>query len=532
MRSENSEAPGSGLLVQDREEAQRGRPVERKIEDWVVCALEGKTKGGADSVWSDLLGPRAADALRPRSRPTEQPLAKAGDWARFRISERKGIAVLRLSDAMLLKDQVIQEFSEDLLELIRVGYDRIVLDFRAVERLSIQVVLGLVEAHRHCLGELGGMLKICGLRPEISEGLSLTGLTDALSLHEDEAEAIASPWPETGRLRPLPVNVLTFLKLVGDDVRTGESDQMTTTPSNSRRRERPGEAAPPVGVPGGGFEIVKPAVRLVIESGGDAGRTIELGRRRLLIGRDESCGLRIVAASVSRMHAAIDMIDDRVILRDLGSTNGTRLNDLEFQNESRELRDGDRIGIGPALLRVELSIAAAASHPDPTQPPPPGDARIVDWVRAEESEIELADDRAATEELEAHDPSESRLLRVERIQGVVVLTPIPSYLDEESRTAPLREELVRITRETSERRVVVDLRHVVHLSSNAIGILVAYAIELERLGGELRISQVVPRVMAVLHQIRLPMLIEVHPTTDEAVLCVWRSGRSKPGASA
>ncbi len=37
--------------------------------------------------------------------------------------------------------------------------------------------------------------------------------------------------------------------------------------------------------------------------------------------------------------------------------------------------------------------------------------------------------------------------------------------------------------------------------------------------------------MAVLHQVRLTMLVECHPTLDEAVLAAWPDGtrRAKPG---
>ena len=45
----------------------------------------------------------------------------------------------------------------------------------------------------------------------------------------------------------------------------------------------------------------------------------------LIIGRDESCDVRIVHKSVSREHCAIESIDGELRLRDLESTGGTFL---------------------------------------------------------------------------------------------------------------------------------------------------------------------------------------------------------------
>jgi hypothetical protein len=43
----------------------------------------------------------------------------------------------------------------------------------------------------------------------------------------------------------------------------------------------------------------------------------------------------------------------------------------------------------------------------------------------------------------------------------------------------------------------------------------------------LRICQAHPRLMAILHHVRLTILVEFHPTLDEAVLAAWPSASDR-----
>jgi serine/threonine protein kinase len=71
----------------------------------------------------------------------------------------------------------------------------------------------------------------------------------------------------------------------------------------------------------------------------------------LLVGRGEDCDLRLNDPSVSRIHARITLLDDRVYLEDAGSRWGTLVNGVP--TESRELSPGDRVEIGDTQLRLE-----------------------------------------------------------------------------------------------------------------------------------------------------------------------------------
>ena len=78
---------------------------------------------------------------------------------------------------------------------------------------------------------------------------------------------------------------------------------------------------------------------------------LEATERRYVAGRGETCDLQLVSEEISREHAEIVRLWDGVVVNDLGSKNGVRVNDVVL-GERRRLRDGDLIQIGPATLRL------------------------------------------------------------------------------------------------------------------------------------------------------------------------------------
>jgi pSer/pThr/pTyr-binding forkhead associated (FHA) protein len=82
-----------------------------------------------------------------------------------------------------------------------------------------------------------------------------------------------------------------------------------------------------------------------------SGPVIALYRPVLLIGRHLECDVRIESPKVSRRHCCVAMAYDRVLIRDLGSRNGVRVNG-KLREEAR-LHAGDELAIGPILFRLE-----------------------------------------------------------------------------------------------------------------------------------------------------------------------------------
>jgi pSer/pThr/pTyr-binding forkhead associated (FHA) protein len=76
-----------------------------------------------------------------------------------------------------------------------------------------------------------------------------------------------------------------------------------------------------------------------------------LHRPVLLIGRHLECDVRIDSAKISRRHCCIAMAYDRVLIRDLSSRNGVRVNGRVV--EEARLEAGDELAIGPILFRLE-----------------------------------------------------------------------------------------------------------------------------------------------------------------------------------
>ena len=91
-----------------------------------------------------------------------------------------------------------------------------------------------------------------------------------------------------------------------------------------------------------------PSATLIINQPGHATREIELSDGVVSIGRALDNTLCLDGdTNVSRYHAVIEAREDGFWLSDLGSSNGTTLNDMPVESE-RQLKDGDLISVGGA----------------------------------------------------------------------------------------------------------------------------------------------------------------------------------------
>ena len=88
---------------------------------------------------------------------------------------------------------------------------------------------------------------------------------------------------------------------------------------------------------------------LVVIYGNELGRKFNLERPTLTLGRSNKCDIQIDQESVSRAHSKILNTGRSVRIRDLGSTNGTYVNDELV--EERTLSDGDFIKIGRTIFK-------------------------------------------------------------------------------------------------------------------------------------------------------------------------------------
>jgi pSer/pThr/pTyr-binding forkhead associated (FHA) protein len=97
---------------------------------------------------------------------------------------------------------------------------------------------------------------------------------------------------------------------------------------------------------------------------------IPLHRPVLLIGRHPECDIRIDLPKISRRHCCLALAYDRVLIRDLGSHNGLRVNGRLV--EEARLHAGDEVAIGPIIYRLEAEAEKLASPLPTAIRPTPG----------------------------------------------------------------------------------------------------------------------------------------------------------------
>ncbi len=88
--------------------------------------------------------------------------------------------------------------------------------------------------------------------------------------------------------------------------------------------------------------------------------TLELVNEITVIGRGRDCSVVILDERVSRQHTEIFFDGESFLVSDLGSFNGTYLNG-EMLGDTRPLKNGDQLQIGPVELRFERAADPQAS---------------------------------------------------------------------------------------------------------------------------------------------------------------------------
>jgi pSer/pThr/pTyr-binding forkhead associated (FHA) protein len=86
----------------------------------------------------------------------------------------------------------------------------------------------------------------------------------------------------------------------------------------------------------------------------DGGPSIDLTKDLTLFGRDEDCDVRLDHKSVSKLHCVIVKTDGVLLLRDLGSTNGTRVNGQRVRRAA--LLPNDLISVANAKYTVKFGV--------------------------------------------------------------------------------------------------------------------------------------------------------------------------------
>ncbi|HTG45119.1 MAG TPA: FHA domain-containing protein [Verrucomicrobiae bacterium] len=92
--------------------------------------------------------------------------------------------------------------------------------------------------------------------------------------------------------------------------------------------------------------------KLIIKSGSQAGREVDLNAGVYRVGRNENNDISIPEASISSFHCELNVAEIGISVRDLGSTNGTFIN--EKQIAKGMLHSGDTLKLGEIQIGVEM----------------------------------------------------------------------------------------------------------------------------------------------------------------------------------
>ena len=153
--------------------------------------------------------------------------------------------------------------------------------------------------------------------------------------------------------------------------------------------------------------------QLVVVQGRSASTALKIGAGVMTVGRQQDCQLRIASSQVSRKHCQIFEKKGLLLVKDLGSFNGTLVNGKKIADQ-RVLEPGDQLTIGSVVFRIErledtvLDSGTAA----PPQASKPGDTAIEGSIAGDDDLIELQEEEEPT----AHVSSAKKALAAARIK--------------------------------------------------------------------------------------------------------------------
>jgi len=133
---------------------------------------------------------------------------------------------------------------------------------------------------------------------------------------------------------------------------------------------------------------------LLIKSGVHQGKRLVLPQPEVIIGREPECQIRIGSSDVSRRHCQLFITDEGIKIRDLGSQNGTIVNDLAIEGEVL-LNPGDEIRVGPMIFQIPAKKKTESKFVLPTATAAANDASnasdddIMGWLSKEQASGEI-----------------------------------------------------------------------------------------------------------------------------------------------
>jgi pSer/pThr/pTyr-binding forkhead associated (FHA) protein len=179
-------------------------------------------------------------------------------------------------------------------------------------------------------------------------------------------------------------------------------------------------------------------VKLKVLSGSSAGRELKIPGDEFLIGRSDACNLRPKSDSISRKHCILRVREGRLFVEDLGSRNGSYLDDERLQEET-EAKHGSKLRLGRLEFQVVLEQQPASKHTEPSRvaSSPSGGVMPADGDSSSEEEDEitkwLEEGDFVAQEARKSEP-ETRQFRLDETERVAFETTVAQSVDSDTKT--------------------------------------------------------------------------------------------------
>lgn len=156
------------------------------------------------------------------------------------------------------------------------------------------------------------------------------------------------------------------------------------------------------------------AVLVMFKPDGEA-RSFPVTRSSTTLGRGEECTLRIPVDRVSRRHCELIQNNGHLLIKDLGSSNGTYVNGKRVVEA--KLKAGDRLQVGPVIFTLQVDGKPAKIKPIVSKPAAPAaaDEFTLKHPAEDESPVGAVSDEAGL--LEAGDEIAADLIDSELVES-------------------------------------------------------------------------------------------------------------------
>ena len=293
-------------------------------------------------------------------------------------------------------------------------------------------------------------------------------------------------------------------------------------------------------------------VKLVVVEGKPLGAEVPIEGRRFLIGSDQTCGLRPKNPMASARECAILRRGPHIVVRDLGSANGTLVNEhCLHAGEEQRVADGDRLQVGRLIFSIRIEDAhERASIESESESEFRLESEVERWLLGS-TELAIGESRefqafskSATIGTTLADRALSATSATAKANAKAKAkeptTPAPfSYrrfdpdhevlriglgclqvIDEEQIVA-VRKSLVGMIAQPRFRRLVLDLSDIDVLPSMAIALIVSLAARCRARGGELRLCSLSMEVDRVISRLRIDRFVGCFAGPIEARDAPW-----------